>query len=69
MLKVPGLENPADLKTKHLKRERIHVYVDLIGYRFESGRATTTDDLHMLRKSVLSWFPWSKPVKSVESTT
>ena len=48
MLKVPGLENPADLVTKHLNRERINVYVDLIWYRFESGRAITTGDLHML---------------------
>ena len=77
MLKVPGLENPADLVTKHLNRERIKVYVDLICYRFESGRATTMADLHMLRglsrfgcgsKNALSRFPLSNTVKSVEFT-
>ena len=69
MLQVPGLENPADRVTKHLNRESRNVYFDLISYWFESGRATTTANLHMLRKTSLRWFPGSKPVKSVESTT
>ena len=49
MFKVPALENPADLITKRLNCERISVCADLIGYFVESGRATTTADLHMLR--------------------
>ena len=47
--KFLGGRSPADLVTKHFNRERINVHADLIGYRFESGRATTTADLHMLR--------------------
>ena len=48
MLKVPGLDHPANLATKHSSRERPSVYVDLFGYRFEPVRAATTADLHML---------------------
>ena len=46
MNKVAGLENPADLLTKYLNRERIDACIDLIGYRFETGRAQSTAQLH-----------------------
>ena len=32
--KVAGLENPSDLLTKHLSRERIDHYSDIIGYSY-----------------------------------
>ena len=49
MHKVAGLENPADFLTKYLTRERIDAYSDLIGYRFEEGRAQSTAQLHSCR--------------------
>ena len=47
MRKVAGLENPADLMTKYLSKERINCYATLIGYRFAEGRAAGPSDLHV----------------------
>ena len=50
MLKVPRLEKPADLSSKHLTRESIHAYIHPIRHFFESGRPTTIPVLHMLHR-------------------
>ena len=58
MHKVPGLENPADLATKHLTRDKIDKCCGLLGYSFVDGRSATTANLHSISCESLKWrFP------------
>ena len=52
MRKVPGLENPADLATKYLTRDKIDKCCGLLGYSFVDGRSETTANLHSVVGSV-----------------
>ena len=51
MRKVPGLENPADLATKYLTRDKIDKCCGLLGNSFVDGRSETTANLHSVGAS------------------
>ena len=58
MHKVPGLENPADLATKHLTRDKIDNCCGLLGFIFVDGRSATTAILHSISCEYRKWrFP------------
>lgn len=44
--KVKGVDNPADLGTKHLKFEDIAKHLELIGFHFKDGRTTAVPGIH-----------------------
>lgn len=44
--KVKGVENPADLGTKHLKYEDIAKHLDFLGFQFRDGRTTAVPSIH-----------------------
>ena len=46
MRKAPGLEDPADLATKYLPRDKIDKCCGLLGYSLVDGRSETTANLH-----------------------
>ena len=46
MTKVPGTRNPADLMTKHLGREMLDLYSQMLGYTYVEGRAQAAAELH-----------------------
>ena len=48
MKKVSGLENPADVATKALTREKIDKCCEIIGCSFRGGRSKATADLHSI---------------------
>lgn len=51
-IKVHGTQNPADLQTKNVSRELIDKYVQLIGCKYEEGRASSAVQLHSLRRQL-----------------
>ena len=55
MHKVPGLENPADLATTHLTREKIGRCCYLSGHSFIDGRSATTGNLHLVSSESRKW--------------
>ena len=58
MHKVPGLENPADLATKRLTRNKIEKCCGLLGYSFVDGRSATTPNLYSVSSGSRKWcFP------------
>ena len=42
LTKVLGIENPADLMTKHLDQKLVNQYTALLNYEFRQGRSGTT---------------------------
>ena len=49
--KVTGIENPADLGTKHLKFEDIVRHLEFLGFTFESGRSKAVLAISLLLDS------------------
>ena len=45
LTKIPGLENPADLLTKHVPREVLQKHMAFLGLHAEDGRAATAPTL------------------------
>ena len=44
--KVKGVDNPADLGTKHLKSEDIAKHLKFLGFHFQGGRTTAVPSIH-----------------------
>ena len=44
--KVKGVENPADLGTKHLQYEDIAKHLECLGFHFRDGRTTAVPGIH-----------------------
>ena len=67
--KISGLVNPADLFTKHLSRECIDKYVDMLGAVKTEGRSEKAAQLHQLQRKVrqLRSQVRHKETKSIES--
>ena len=49
LTKVPGMENPADLMTKHLDQKLVNQYTSVLNCEFRQGRAITTAKLHNMQ--------------------
>ena len=69
MHKLLGLENPADLATKHLIRDKIEKCCDLLVYGFVDGRSATTADLHLREALQPRQCSVAHPVKSKSKYT
>ena len=50
--KIHGISNPADLFTKHLSRECIDKYIDMLGAVKTEGRSEKAAQLHHLQKKL-----------------
>jgi hypothetical protein len=55
--KVAGLENPADLMTKHLSEEHCHEHLERMGFFVAEGRAETAPILAMTQRPGAGSYP------------
>ena len=58
--KVPGVENCADLMTKHLNIAEITKYIGMMGLEFRKGRSGKTAELHNLQEGRKVGDSWDK---------
>ena len=53
--KIPGVENPSDVLTKHVPRPLMMKHLNTINLRFEGGRAEAAPSIDHSVHSIFNW--------------